>query len=666
MTVSSPRAPKAPKIRRMAMRKSSSRSIPRLRGHAVRAVDRGRRYRASMVWLIRHGLLRRRSSFSWLVVLSVASLGSQVLAVGVIFQYVKLMEGSGSVPVANARLDWLHSHYGLLVFVASVGVLLGFNHLTLYRVRIMAINWARDTETYCGRLALALAARLPDLSRPAATARATDRELRSLLMVSVRYSGMTVRLMVLSLPTVIALAGSVLGLLIVDWAITCAIVALGAVIFLFQYPASLKGANATRRWQALRPEQVKRTLAAIESMRLGSSPSDNTSRQPTDLYSEPTVIKSIDSYGDRMRAIEVGTLATQMSTTLLIAAIILFIGHRALTGDASWAVLVAYITLLRVASGSFSGLTRYVTSMARLYPQVQDFVGYVTAFAQAERPDLLRSRAWALRVKLSGDTSRSKAGLSGFATIERARIAALVALDPRYAARPDFAVTVSSQICPSELPEQRPRATVVADDDNSWSGTSGAVSLIACGRMQTAASLRQALGLSDDHGSKDWRCALDELRHIRPDLTNDIDACTAADLERPWRPTVTADLAGLIAQFAAALVRRASVVIVERDALETLGCRSAEDPLIIRLGRDSLIAIWYQRSQLGANGAPDFGEDYLLVCAGTEIKASVDLTARGSRAHLAAILSAITSEAEKASAYPSSARNLDDAMADLD
>lgn len=613
--------------------------LPRLSGHWARAVERGQRYLDSLWWLIKFGLLRRQASFWWLIALSTVALGAQALAVGVLFGYVRLMEGTNPVQLLNIPTDWLRSRYGLLVFVASVAMLLALNHLTLYRIRVTAIDWACSIEIYCGRLALSLAARLPDLTRPVPTAKAVDFELRTLILANARYCGLTIRLIVLSLPNLVALVGSMVGLFLVDWAITCIIVVLGAVIFLFQYPANLKGASATRRFQASRPDAVKQIWAAIESLRLGASRSDVKARPYGDPYGTPAVNKSIEAYADRMRAIEVGTLATQMGTTLLIGAIILFIGDRVFTGDADWASLLAYVSLLRVASGNFSGLARYTTSMARLYPQVKEFVGFVNAFARPEPLDALKSRAWAIRIQARSNAGKSDFGSVGPSIVERCSQVAVVTLDTRRAARPDFALALSSCVAPSRLATSEPGSVRVGTEgSNIHCGTQGAVALVACGRMQTGALPRDVMGLTEEVTHEDWRSVLDELRQLRPDLAHEIDACATIDFDQWAGPSVKEDRAGLVALIAGALARRASVIVLERDALKKLDCQSEENPLFRRLQRDSLVAIWYQRDQVSDCTSFDYGEQTVLICTGSQVEAVIELNTAGAQQDLASTL----------------------------
>ncbi len=178
--------------------------------------------------------------------------------------------------------------------------------------------------------------------------------------------------------------------------------------------------------------------------------------------------------------------------------------------------------------------------------------------------------------------------------------------------------------------------------------------------MQIGSVPRHVLGLPPELAPEEWQAALDELRRVRSDLGNYIDACAKADLDRQWGQMVEIDRLGLIAQIAAALVRRASVVILERDALEALDCRSAEDPLIRLLQRDRLVMIWYQRDHILRSCTPGFGEQTVLVCAGTGVKAGIDLGEPGAKERLKSSLAVSPAKADKGRA--SADQELDEAL----
>jgi hypothetical protein len=598
-----------------------------LLSYIARAIDRGRRYIHTMHWILKHGLSRPKARLWSLIAVSMFALCAQVLVVAVIFLYVSLIEGAGSSTFVSIPEDFLRSYYGLSTFVALLVVFLTLSHITLYRVRMIAINCARDTEIYCGRLALKLSARLPDLSRLAATSKAKNSTLRNLIIRDARYCGMTNRLMALCIPDMMALSVAILGLVVLDGLMTSIILVLGAMVFFFQYPANIKAADATRRWQNLRPQHVKQAQISIERIRLGPSRPQETKKEAVDLYSSASVVGSIESYANRIRAIELGTLATQIGTTLLIASIIFFVGYRALIGESEWALLVTYIALLRVASVSFNSLARYTTSMARLYPQVQEFVNFVNDCESYMYPADLKNRSWVLRVKLASNEDSSSVRPVRYADLERTSLTALVSLDVRHVARPDFAIALSAQVNTSFIADVSCGSHDLVHSEITQGSTTGAVVLIARGRAQVGLLPNMVFGVLDDIKSHDWSILLDDLRSACPGYANDIDDLKNISLDAyTFSENALDGRREVLIQIAAALVRRASIVIIEREALMEIGSRSFEELLMQRLRRDSHVVIWYSVHQVVHTDMPDLSETTVLISAGDIILYAIDLT----------------------------------------
>lgn len=607
----------------------------------ARAIDRGRRYISTMKWLVHKGFFESPTRFWSLVGLSIISLLAQAMVIGLIFFYIRSIEKNVFLAGVEVNFEWLRSYWGLLIFVVVLATLLGLNHFTIYRVRMMALKYMCEVEIDLGRLALFSALQLPNLSCRESTAKATNRGLLMLMSRDVRYCGLTVRLIALTLPVIIALIGSLVGLLYLDWLISGLFIASGAVIFLFQYPANLMGATATRRWQSIRPKAVKTMADAISHLRLGGQAKSNNAKQsPSDLFSEPSVIESINAYADRSRAIEIGTLSTQFGTTFLTVVIILIIGSRVLADEVDWALLAAYISLLRVASGNFASLTRYTTSIARLYPQVMNYVNFMTDFDRCQLQGAVTSDHWRLNIKVSGGKDIAEAENSEI--IEPHELTALVTLDSPKLALPEFAVALSSSI------ELIPSQSVTKEEANLQSDfcvhekervSGGPVIRIMSGRLQTDAKAAHSLVLSDHLITNEWPKAIERLSLRSFELGKSIEILRFLEFEKPFDKHVIDDRLELVAQITAAMARKASVIIIEREALKKLGCESKEDPLIQELMHNCLVFIWYQQLEIANETFSNFNERKVVVCKGNAVDAVLDLTESKGREQLFEIIS---------------------------
>ena len=296
---------------------------------------------------------------------------------------------------------------------------------------------------------------------------------------------------------------------------------------------------------------------------------------------------------------------------------------------------------------------------------------FIRAATASELPAPLRGAAWELRLTLRNGT-KDRNGAKGMRSGSAERLVlrndeavALVSRGARSDARPDFAIALAAEVCPpcsatgAESTDGGRNATA---EGRAAGGTSGAVVLVATGRLWAGSVPREALALAADLTAAGWRTALDRLREARPDLDEEIEVCAGMDLNKPVDGSEGGCRAELVAQLAAALARRASVLIVERGALTALECSSPQDPLLALLKRERLVMVWYEQAQVSADFTPQFGERTLLVCAGTAVEAGVDLSAPDSGERIETLLAGPLGKTGKARA--SVGVEVDDALFD--
>lgn len=593
----------------------------------ARILGQAQRYAVAMGWLVRRGLLERPRRLATVLGLSLAGLGAQAAAVALIYFYVGFMESGTAISALGLDPRWLAGQGGLVAMVAVLGLCLGAGHLALYGVRMCAIAWGRDHEAQCARLVLARAATLPDLAQPDASARGTERGLREMLSMEARYCGLTLRLIVLTVPTLVGFIGAAAAMFVLEPAMTAVILAVGLGIFMFQYPATLRAAVATQRWRRARSKSLYLLLAEIERRR-GHPPRPAAADWvPGGLQDQPTVIAAMDTYADRMRAIEFGTLTSQLGTTVLIVVIVLAMADVALEGAVAWSFLLAYLGLLRLAAGQISGFARQVSSMARLYPQVQNLVG----FLQAPRalPAALHGPVWCLHP--GGGVSADPTVAAHFTA------GAVVALAARRSAtppRPDLAIALGMTLAPGPVPA----GAMPAAPGNP--ATAGPVVLVRPGRLAAGLVPRRELGLDAKVTTALWRDSLVSLRAPASTEWADAESVGEPDLDRPLAAALPpADEVRV--QIAAALLRRATVIIIERDALAELGVAAADHTLVTRLCRDRLLVVEYAPASDGDAVLPDLGETVALICRGDQLETVVNLRHAAGRDTVTAVLASM-------------------------
>ncbi|MEQ8964372.1 MAG: hypothetical protein RID91_00985 [Azospirillaceae bacterium] len=564
---------------------------------AERFIKRGRRYFVAMKWLVREGILRRRDLLAQVAVLSILYLGFQAAAVAVIYAFVRTVQG-GPLPGPLARLGTLEGTSGeLLVMTAAVIASFLAAHLAIYRARILAVDAAERFEDRCGRLALAAASRLPDLARPAANRELMETGIRQLAFTCPRYCGLIVRLIVLGIPLAVALVGALAGMTVIDAGLTAVIVLAGLTLFMPQYPANVRAAKATRRWQELRMPALRRLLDTVGDLRATGIAADADDPRLERLFGDGAVAGSRLAYAGRLKALEAGTLATQVGMILLTGAVVFWIGSRAISGAVDWALLVSYVTVLRVATSSFVGLARTTTGIARLYPQAQELTRFIQEVEKPVHDDRLLRGPWYLGVAVADKTSKK---VFKFASGDRiALVAAFPGVD-----EPISALGAAASLKPAEAASSR---SGLPGDAES---ISGAVARIGFSAPGDAMPLGAVLGLPSGVTAEDIKQSLSSLSAGTP---FEVGACRLIEERRHEPATILgADVPSsdemILLEMAAARLRRAPLVILKSDAVEVI--TRAAPVLLDRLGDGRILAVSYRSIE----DLPALGERAAFIC----------------------------------------------------
>jgi len=540
-------------------------------------------------------------------------LAFQAAAVALIYAFVRTVEG-GTLPAPLDRLGTIEGTSGELVImtVAVVGSFLA-GHLAIYRARILAVDAAVALEERCGRRVVAAYSRLPDLMRPAANKDLAEIGIRQLAFTDPRYCGLIIRLIVLGIPLAVALMGALVALTAIDPELTAVIVLAGVVLFLPQYPANVQAAKATRRWQSLRAPALRRLLDTIADLRGDGTVLAPDARLLNRLFDDKAVAGMRHAYGDRLKALEVGTLVTQVGMIVLTGAVVFWIGSQAVSGSVDWALLVSYVTVLRVATSSLVGLARTTTGIARLYPQAQELTRFLQEVESPAAGGPVVAGGWALRVAF-GRGSRAAA--------EHYRAGDRIAVIPAFPGVDDPIAALGA----AAILEPTAAGDHAASETTSSTSVSGAVARVGFGPLSDDAPMGAALNLPDDVDATALGDALKGLgadtvfaettRHLVDGLalSRRPDPGASHDLN----PTATALL-----EMAAARLRGAVLIVLDSEAIAPIARQAPE--VLDRLGAGNVLAITYR----AIDTLPDHGEAVAFVCRNGALVSCVPLGAAG-------------------------------------
>jgi hypothetical protein len=264
-------------------------------------------------------------------------------------------------------------------------LLLGIGVWCHFESRSRMIALGRDHQLFCSRRALTLLGRLPDPRAPLASSTTTGKALRQTIDGDPRYCGMAVRMMGFAMPALITTLVSACFLIWLEPGLSLLIGALGILVFALQYPANLQGANASATWEGSRVAALRRLLRLAGEVEKDARPLRAADRRLALAFEEAGPIRQSNrAFWERLTAIEHGTLALRLGSTLILALTLVIIATELIAIQSGFARLLAFLAALRFALGGLEQLGRAATGISRLYPQLARHVDFIRDARKSE------------------------------------------------------------------------------------------------------------------------------------------------------------------------------------------------------------------------------------------------------------------------------------------
>ena len=207
-----------------------------------------RKYRRVISWLLADSLWRHRSRTSRIIAFGALNLVCQAGTVAVLYFYADALEQNRTVELVGRAFAARASFTFLWLAAGSALALIVLGAAANYVSRSQAISLGRWYEETCGKRAVTLATRLPDLRARAASRLAHEGGIRQIAQGDARYCGMAVRIIGYAIPALINFAVSVVALAVIDPQLTAILAGLGLGVFLCQYPSNLRAAKFSSAW----------------------------------------------------------------------------------------------------------------------------------------------------------------------------------------------------------------------------------------------------------------------------------------------------------------------------------------------------------------------------------------------------------------------------------
>jgi hypothetical protein len=321
------------------------------------------------------------SQWRVIVIAAAVNLMSNATLIAVLFGYVKLLQENTVLRSAwfsgNARDSLLL----LALVVTGIGLAFTLYAASEYVGRSAALRLAR---TYQEQVFRRVMYRFLEhqIDQNEGAAKITDRvPLRLLAINYAANSGWALRFIANALPAVALVGFSLCTMLWLNPLITGLLAVLGTLIIAAQYPANLFAASSTALADRLR----RHLLGAFKALQ------DRINRTPTlpgnhehpfgadidAFFSAPDIARYMQANENRFRAMELSSLTMQVGGAVMMVTLFALIGLQIVVRGGDWAVLAAYIALLRLMVSNMTSVFRAITVFSRFYPYIKDLRLYL-------------------------------------------------------------------------------------------------------------------------------------------------------------------------------------------------------------------------------------------------------------------------------------------------
>jgi len=329
------------------------------------------KYRSAVFWLLHEAYILDKRKFITIIFAFFAGLGILGGSLSILYKYVKLLESDHPLkifhyqfPVRNEFMLAAVSILFMLLLISGAAFLLfakkridnrmlEFNLTALKRVAVQ-YGWQPDNR----------AAWLSNSKLYS--------EVKKIYQGDARKSGMAMRRILNGMQHFIISFAGLFVLLWMDALATLFVFSIMLAALYFYSLVSKGAAGASRRDEELSggaSSKSRRLLVSVSSW-----PNPEIDREIfNDVIHAGIIRDRVKAQCDRFTSQSKSEFVSYIITAVILSFLLFFMGRNAIRGEISWALLVAYIFLLKTIMQSFKSLFQVVTVVSRYYPGIKRF-----------------------------------------------------------------------------------------------------------------------------------------------------------------------------------------------------------------------------------------------------------------------------------------------------
>lgn len=383
------------------------------------------RYTSFLRWLLSDAFGLNKWLGLAIVATGVMGVAFQVKVFGLIVIYAQHFASGKELNLAGIIIDPRSSVPLLMGGGLIVVLLLSLSSISIYFSKHNTLRLGRQYEEFCAKRVFSLLGHNIDVF-PVPEGKSTGEPyLIRLFRADSKSAGRMLRMFLSLITPGLSLVIALAALLYLEFILTIIIGLLGIGLLICQYRISRKAAGYSINLEKLAPIAGKESRVLIGYLKQQGI-LDESHALVEKAFSRGPIKKHQDAYEGRLRVIAISQLVSGLFLAFIFGLIIVIMVWGIIRDGTGWGRLLVFVMALRFAMAKLQQSFVIVTSINRLYPQVQRYFQFVQSFNQKDRGNWPPLDAYDLRLAGQGAAGTILAGSSSCMIIQPGISMALV------------------------------------------------------------------------------------------------------------------------------------------------------------------------------------------------------------------------------------------------
>lgn len=340
-------------------------------------------YVTFILWFLYDSLWRRKCGTFTTIAAGIMGVVFQFSVFGLVVIYARHFSSGERINLAEYAIDPRTSMELLVGGSLAVAILLLLSASCIYYSRRTILCMGREHEEFCAKRVLWILATHGVMVSATQDGYGGDSYLLRLVKTDSRLAGRVLKLLLSLIIPSVTLTISIIALFYLDSLLTFIIVALGTVLFFYQYRVSRLAAQHSMRFEKLGSATGAEYRALIQHSKHRAQAGTGTELIER-LFRHGPVKKQLDAYEGRLRTVEKSRLVSGLFMGIVVGLIILIMGRSIIQEGAGWERLLVYVVALRFAMVNLQNVFSTITAINRFYPQLRRYYLFVRSFDEKE------------------------------------------------------------------------------------------------------------------------------------------------------------------------------------------------------------------------------------------------------------------------------------------